>query len=179
MAQTGYMLALDLGSPNGSLALFDGEACLECRIVSTGRDHSEQLVSELDSLLKRHHVSISRIDRFLLSSGPGSYTGLRVAFATFKAFAKVGQKPLLLVSGSEVRALSSGRTCIRTRMTATKSIEEVFELAPGTSGELSEDEEPLTAEMLGKFYTSAKSLQVCETSQSIIVASPQYAGSSF
>jgi tRNA threonylcarbamoyl adenosine modification protein YeaZ len=184
MAEAFHFLCLDLGSPRGSLALFRGETCLKSLVVSTGRDHSEQLLPELSRLLDKHGVALGDIGGYVLSKGPGSYTGLRVAFATFKAFAMVKKAPLWIVSGSEIRALTAaegprGTWKVKTRLTAAKILEEEFVLGPGETRVLGENEYELTAEMLGKYFREAKSLSVCETTDQLIAASPTYAGSSF
>lgn len=46
--------------------------------------HSEKLFVFTQQLMREHDFSIKDIDRFLVSNGPGSYTGLRIAASAIK-----------------------------------------------------------------------------------------------
>lgn len=50
----------------------------------TKRSHSENLFLFIDELMKEHSFSISDLDAVLVSEGPGSYTGLRIAASGVK-----------------------------------------------------------------------------------------------
>jgi tRNA threonylcarbamoyladenosine biosynthesis protein TsaB len=56
------------------------------------------------ALLKKHGVLKMDIDAFVVVSGPGSFTGLRVGLAAVKALAEILQKPIVPVSLLEVLA---------------------------------------------------------------------------
>jgi tRNA threonylcarbamoyl adenosine modification protein YeaZ len=55
--------------------------------------HAENLLPVIDRLLKKERLKIGDIDAFLISRGPGSFTGLRIGFATLKGFLAVRPKP--------------------------------------------------------------------------------------
>lgn len=100
-------LSLDLSSLAGSLALHRrGEGGME-ELGSTPLDrggrHSEQLLVRCRDLLGDHGLTLNQVDRFVTTSGPGSFTGLRIALASLKAFAYSRNRPLELVSASEAR----------------------------------------------------------------------------
>lgn len=103
-------LSLDLSSSTGSLAIHrqtgNEVACLADEIIGQGFQHSEWLFSRLEPFLKGHSLNVQQIDRFITTSGPGSFTGLRVGLAAWKAVAMAREKPLELISGSEARALA-------------------------------------------------------------------------
>jgi tRNA threonylcarbamoyladenosine biosynthesis protein TsaB len=68
---------------------------------------SAQLVPQLAALLSRHLLSKTDIDAFIVVSGPGSFTGLRVGLAAIKALAEILKKPIVPVSLLEVVAIAS------------------------------------------------------------------------
>ena len=68
---------------------------------------SAQLVPQIAALLQNHGFSKTDIDAFIVVSGPGSFTGLRVGLAAIKALAEILQKPIVPVSLLEVVAADS------------------------------------------------------------------------
>ena len=54
---------------------------------------------------KKHDFRKGDIDAFIVVSGPGSFTGLRVGLAAIKALAEILRKPIVPVSLLEVVAL--------------------------------------------------------------------------
>jgi tRNA threonylcarbamoyladenosine biosynthesis protein TsaB len=65
-------------------------------------------VPQISALLDKHGFSKSEIGAFIVVSGPGSFTGLRVGLAAVKALAEILAKPIVPVSLLEVAALASG-----------------------------------------------------------------------
>ena len=73
-------------------------------IPLAGGTFSAQLVPQIAALLKKHGFLKTDIDAFVVVSGPGSFTGLRVGLAVVKALAEILQKPIVPVSLLEVLA---------------------------------------------------------------------------
>jgi len=69
-----------------------------------GGTFSAQLVPQIAGLLEKHGFRKTEIDAFIVVSGPGSFTGLRVGLAAIKALAEILQKPIVPVSLLEVLA---------------------------------------------------------------------------
>ncbi|NBX75930.1 MAG: tRNA (adenosine(37)-N6)-threonylcarbamoyltransferase complex dimerization subunit type 1 TsaB [Proteobacteria bacterium] len=99
--------ALDLSSPKGSFCAFETlphlNVIFEKELPGTFT-HSETLLNEMQSLMVDHGVRITDISKWITSSGPGSFTGLRIAYSTLKAFALATSTPLVTVEGPEARA---------------------------------------------------------------------------
>src|SRR5262249_44011008 len=76
------------------------------RTGDPSRTHGERLPRELMSVLEDARVALHAIDRFAVSIGPGSFTGLRVGIATIQGLALPQAKPLVPVSTSEALAFS-------------------------------------------------------------------------
>ena len=72
-----------------------------------GGTFSAQLVPQISGLLEKHNLRKTDIDAFIVVSGPGSFTGLRVGLAAIKALAEILQKPIVPVSLLEVLAPNS------------------------------------------------------------------------
>ncbi|MDR2909034.1 MAG: tRNA (adenosine(37)-N6)-threonylcarbamoyltransferase complex dimerization subunit type 1 TsaB [Oscillospiraceae bacterium] len=84
------ILALDTSSKAVSCALLrDGILAGEA-FLNTGLTHSQTAVPLVDGLLRGAGVKIGEVDIFAVSTGPGSFTGLRIGIATVKGFAFTG-----------------------------------------------------------------------------------------
>ncbi len=69
-----------------------------------GGTFSAQLVPQISGLLARHGIGKNEVDGFVVVSGPGSFTGLRVGLAAIKGLAEILHKPIAAVSLLEVLA---------------------------------------------------------------------------
>ena len=73
-------------------------------VALAGGTFSAQLVPQIAALLKKHEFRKTDIGAFIVVSGPGSFTGLRVGLAAVKGLAEILQKPIVSVSLLEVLA---------------------------------------------------------------------------
>src|SRR5437764_4775159 len=109
------LLAADTSGKNGSIALARGSEGGSCEVLEVvgleGGSFSAQLIPQVISLLKAHHVDKGDLCGFAVSSGPGSFTGLRVGLAAIKALAEVLGKPIAAVSLLQAVA-QSGKACV-------------------------------------------------------------------
>ncbi len=55
-------------------------------------NHAEKLLPETEKILKKKKIPFHKVETFLIGRGPGSFTGLRVGFATLKGFLVSSQK---------------------------------------------------------------------------------------
>jgi tRNA threonylcarbamoyladenosine biosynthesis protein TsaB len=103
----------DTSGKNGRVALARadssaGSVNMVEEVPLAGGTFSAQLVPQIAALLSQHGFSKSDIGAFVVVSGPGSFTGLRVGLAAIKALAEILQKPIVPVSLLEVVAIASG-----------------------------------------------------------------------
>jgi tRNA threonylcarbamoyladenosine biosynthesis protein TsaB len=99
--------ALDTSSAAGSAAVVrDGTVVVE-RLGDGARTHGERLPRELMTVLAAAGVELGEIDRFAVSVGPGSFTGLRVGIATIQGLAFAQRKLIVPVSSFEALAFST------------------------------------------------------------------------
>ena len=110
------LLAIDTSGKNGSIALARaGEPTAEggnFELIEiaplVGGTFSAQLIPQVAELLSSNGFMKTAIGAFVVASGPGSFTGLRVGLAAAKALAEVLGKPIATVSLLEVCAFISG-----------------------------------------------------------------------
>src|ERR1700759_5146414 len=105
------LIAIDTSGRNGSVALCrsvgnDFEALQLANLE--GGTYSARLMPIIAELLQQNGFEKSEVDGFVVVSGPGSFTGLRVGLATVKGLCEVLSKPLATVSMLEALAITHG-----------------------------------------------------------------------
>jgi tRNA threonylcarbamoyladenosine biosynthesis protein TsaB len=107
------LLVTDTSGKQGSVALAraGGLDLHQAEVIEiaplSGGAFSAQLVPQIAALLAKHGFSKADIDAFIVVSGPGSFTGLRVGLAAIKALAEILKKPIVPVSLLEAVAVAS------------------------------------------------------------------------
>src|SRR5476651_1902661 len=102
------ILGIDTSGRQGSVALLQqqGEALLTLSLTElSGGQYSERLVPTIAELLQHHNFERRAIGLIGVASGPGSFTGLRIAIATVKGIAEAFSTPVVAVSMLEAVAL--------------------------------------------------------------------------
>jgi tRNA threonylcarbamoyladenosine biosynthesis protein TsaB len=101
------ILALDTSSAAGSAAVVRDAEVLAQRTGDPSRTHGERLPRELMTVLDEAGVGLHAIDRFAVSIGPGSFTGLRVGIATIQGLALAQHALVVPVSTFEALAFAA------------------------------------------------------------------------
>ena len=108
------LLVTDTSGKNGFVGLARAEEGqsdkveLIDEVPLAGGTFSAQLVPQIAGLLEKHKLRKIQIDAFIVISGPGSFTGLRVGLAAIKALAEILNKPIVPVSLLAVISLAAG-----------------------------------------------------------------------
>jgi tRNA threonylcarbamoyladenosine biosynthesis protein TsaB len=101
------VLAVDTSSPRGSLAVAGPEGVLaEARVV-TAEGHSRWLLPAADALLRGLGIEPRELEVFAVTTGPGSFTGLRVGLASVQGLALASGRPCVGLSTLDVLASSA------------------------------------------------------------------------
>lgn len=79
-----HILALETATPVCSVALSGSGGKIITRRAEGQGMHAEQLLPFIRDLLSEGGIEITNLDAVIVSSGPGSYTGLRVASSSVK-----------------------------------------------------------------------------------------------
>ena len=98
------ILAVDTTSEYGSLALLREGELLEEALLHAPSGFSGVLYEELARLLERHGVKLAEVACFAAASGPGTFTGVRVALACVKGLAEAMGRPAVAVSNLQAVA---------------------------------------------------------------------------
>jgi tRNA threonylcarbamoyladenosine biosynthesis protein TsaB len=93
------ILAVDTSTRSGSLAILQDAQVLAHVSRQEETPYSERLFQDLARLQTMSQFQLKEIDVFAVSTGPGSFTGLRVGLTAVKAWAELYQKPIAGVSG--------------------------------------------------------------------------------
>ena len=92
------ILAIDISTSNGSLALTDHHRLLEEFPLQSTAGYGEIVFAAMESLLRRHSVSIKDIQTFAVAQGPGTFTGVRMGLTLAQGLAEALDKPVCAVS---------------------------------------------------------------------------------
>ena len=95
------ILAFDTVSSSFSIALQkDNDSIIEYNKEDV-RNHNEEILPVLNNFLKENDISLDKIDYIVLGIGPGSFTALRIAFATVKTICYAKNIPIIGISSLE------------------------------------------------------------------------------
>ena len=83
MTQSGHIvLAIESAIGGGSISLLNGGVEIAGRVGATGISRAEDLLVNVDELLRENDLSKKDIGLIAVSAGPGSFTGIRIGIAT-------------------------------------------------------------------------------------------------
>ena len=98
------ILSLDTSATIASVALTEDDRLLAEYTLNNGNTHSETLLPMVVSILSAHGMTVADVELFASSTGPGSFTGVRIGAATLKGLAFDSGKPCVGVSTLEAIA---------------------------------------------------------------------------
>lgn len=95
------VLAIDTALANCAAAVCDDSAGYECLAVTSeeiGRGHAEKLMDMIGEVMAESSTAFTDLDRVVVTTGPGSFTGLRVGLSVARGFGLVLGKPVVGVT---------------------------------------------------------------------------------
>lgn len=99
-----YLLHIESASTVCSVALSNNAELVSIKELNNGYTHAENLHVFIDQLLNEASLKPTDLNAISVSSGPGSYTGLRIGFSAAKGMAYALQIPLISID--TLKALS-------------------------------------------------------------------------
>ncbi|MFB9845401.1 tRNA (adenosine(37)-N6)-threonylcarbamoyltransferase complex dimerization subunit type 1 TsaB [Mucilaginibacter ginsenosidivorans] len=87
-----------------SVALSENGKILACREADQRNIHAEKITVFVNEVLQAAGKNFDNIDAIAISSGPGSYTGLRIGVSAAKGLSFALDKPLIAVETLETMA---------------------------------------------------------------------------
>ena len=98
------ILSIDTSASICAAALCEDKELLQSACLDTGNTHSETLLPAIEEILSRAGITASDIDLFACTTGPGSFTGVRIGVATLKGLAFGKNIPCVGLSSLEALA---------------------------------------------------------------------------
>ena len=102
-----FHLAVEVSTPEGSLAFFEDDQLLWSHSWSRTSSHSEMLTQTLASGLAQTAKTLGDLDFASVTRGPGSFTGLRVGINLVKTLGLSLNIPLIAPTTLEILAASA------------------------------------------------------------------------
>ncbi|MGG7142243.1 tRNA (adenosine(37)-N6)-threonylcarbamoyltransferase complex dimerization subunit type 1 TsaB [Clostridium nigeriense] len=100
------VLSIDSASKVATAALLDENNLIAEYTINNKLEHSTLIMDMVDKLLKDSSLDIDDVDGFVVSKGPGSFTGLRIGMATVKGLSLGSNKPYVSISSLDALAYS-------------------------------------------------------------------------
>jgi tRNA threonylcarbamoyladenosine biosynthesis protein TsaB len=101
------ILNIDTAIENGSVCLAKNDIVIAVTENSNQRDHASWIHMAIQKLLTDNGYKLTDLDSVAVSSGPGSYTGLRVGLSTAKGLCYALNIPLITINTLELMAFSA------------------------------------------------------------------------
>lgn len=89
------ILAIESSSMVAGAAVVDDDKVVAEYLLNHKKTHSQILMPLVDEMLDGVDMSLDDIDAFAVSSGPGSFTGLRIGISTIRALAQSIGRPVI------------------------------------------------------------------------------------
>ena len=96
------ILAIETSAKTFSIALSEGSALIAEVFWHSGANHSDRLIPALDWLLKETGWTPHSITKIAVSTGPGSFTGIRVGLTGARTLAHQLKVPLVGIDALEI-----------------------------------------------------------------------------
>jgi tRNA threonylcarbamoyladenosine biosynthesis protein TsaB len=101
------LMGIDSSIPQASVALLsDGKVLAQAEVVKNATA-SNQLLFLIDKVLTSSGINLQNLDGFCLTTGPGSFTGLRVGASILKGLLLATSKPFVKIDTLEALALKA------------------------------------------------------------------------
>ncbi|NVM65496.1 tRNA threonylcarbamoyladenosine biosynthesis protein TsaB [Mucilaginibacter sp. SG538B] len=98
------ILQIETATTSCSVALARDGKVLGFKQINIRNIHAEVITLYIDDLLNNSGLTYNELDAIAVSSGPGSYTGLRIGVSTAKGLCFALDKPLIAIETLEAMA---------------------------------------------------------------------------
>ena len=102
-----YLLHIETATGICSVAISKNHQLLALKEAADGFSHASKITILIQEALQEANIKITQVDAVAVSSGPGSYTSLRIGTATAKGICYALQIPLIVVDTLQALALAS------------------------------------------------------------------------
>lgn len=116
-----YALAVETSGRVGSVALGRGDTIVCESSFSGFMRHNAELFDVMDGLLSKVNIAPGHIDRLYITSGPGSFTGIRIAVTLSKMMAYAVNTQIVAVDTLDALAQNAADYCTQTGSSLTRA----------------------------------------------------------
>ncbi len=129
-------LAIDTAAPRLQLALALADGSVDVLVEDIAKGHAEILFGRLGDLLERNGLGYEDLDRVAVTTGPGSFTGLRIGLSAARGLGVACKIPVLGIPSLLAVSLGAASGPVAVLIDARRE-EAYFEIfsAPGLVGE--------------------------------------------
>jgi tRNA threonylcarbamoyladenosine biosynthesis protein TsaB len=100
-------LNIDTASENAHVSVAKDGQVLYSLNNESQKEHASFLQAAIQQLMETAKINFNEVDAVAVTAGPGSYTGLRVGFASAKGLCYALKKPLITIGTLEVLTASA------------------------------------------------------------------------
>jgi len=104
MSHSDFRLYIETSGQMCSIALYNQSEAIGIRESEREKSHASLITRFIKELIKEAKIKLSELRHIVVSSGPGSYTGLRVGYSTAKGICYALSTPLVAVNSLEAMA---------------------------------------------------------------------------
>ncbi|KJR97086.1 MAG: peptidase M22 [Peptococcaceae bacterium BRH_c4a] len=93
-----YVLGVESATPVAGVAVVNKDRVLAERMINNRKTHSGHLLPMIKAVIEEAGIGPADVEGIAVSSGPGSFTGLRIGMSTAKTLAQIWGVPVVGVS---------------------------------------------------------------------------------
>lgn len=99
-----YSLGIETSNKFLLLVLMNDEKVVDYIQMDCFKKQSEYIIVKIDELVKRNNLAINQIDNYIITKGPGSYTGVRIGMTVAKIIGSIANKNVYTLSTLQLYA---------------------------------------------------------------------------
>ena len=112
MPPEGYVLAFDTSAAHCAAALLFGDRVVDHEVAEMGTGQAEALMPMLEAMLARASLAWHDLGALGVGTGPGNFTGVRIAVAAARGLALGLGIPAVGVTALEAQAVGTNGPCL-------------------------------------------------------------------
>ncbi len=159
------ILGIDCSAGPASVAVCENKKVISSAFTNVKVTHSQTLMPMLTSVLKSANLTLSDIEGFAISAGPGSFTGIRIGIAAVKGLAAAKNIPCVPVSTLYGMAYSfigtSSTVCCVMDARCNQVYNALFKVEGNTVTRLCEDRALMCDELISELERINETVTVC------------------